>query len=75
MKLLLFFGVVIFVFYLIFKAPDWSESNNKVKSSIGCTVMAVLIGGGLLFALFGTIKSCADTIKPQSDEYYDSPRK
>ena len=51
MKIVLFLGVVILIFYLIFKAPDWSESDNSTKQTIGCTIMAVLIIGGILFTL------------------------
>lgn len=74
MKILIFFAAVIGIFYLIFKSGDWSESDNSIKSSIGCTVMAILIGGGVLLTLFGSIKSCADSSSPSYD-YYDSPRK
>ena len=74
MKIILFFAIVIFVFYLIFNSADWSESENKVKQNVGCTVMAVLVIGGILLTLLGTVKSCADISSP-SREYYDSPRK
>lgn len=74
MKLFLFFAGVILVFYLIFKSSDWSESDNKVKQNIGCTVMAVVIGLGILLTLFGSVKSCSKSSSP-SHEYYDAPRK
>lgn len=74
MKIVLFLGVVILFFYLIFKAPDWSESDNSTKQAIGCTIMAVLIIGGILFTLLGSIKNCSNSNSPSYD-YYDSPRK
>ena len=77
MKILLFFGCVILILYLIFKIiyDDWASSDNSIKSSIGCTVMALLIGGGILLTLLGSIKSCADSSSPSYDYYDYSPRK
>lgn len=74
MKLFLFLGVCLLVFYLIFKAPDWSESGNSFKENVGCTVMAVVFILGFLVTIFGTFKSCTSDKGPTYD-YYDSPRK
>ena len=74
MKIFLFFAGVILVFYLIFKSGDWSESDNKAKSSIGCTVMALLIGFGILITILGTFKSLT-SCEGASHDYYDAPRK
>jgi len=76
MKFILFIGFFILVFYLIFKSPDWSNSDNNAKQNIGCTIMAILIGGSILLTIIGTIKECSNTFKHNSaDHYYDSPRK
>lgn len=74
MKLFLFFAGVVLVFYLIFKSGDWSESDNKVKQNIGCTVMALTIGLGILITLIGGFKNCTSDHSPSRD-YYDAPRK
>ena len=74
MKILLFIGICGLVFYLIMKSPDWSESDNRIKQNIGCTVMALVIILGFIFSVLGTMKSCSSDNGPSYD-YYDAPRK
>ena len=74
MKILFFFGACILVFYLIIKSSDWSESNNRIKQNIGCTVMALVFILGFLLTIFGAFKSCSSNSSPSYD-YYDAPRK
>lgn len=74
MKILLFFGCCFLVFYLIFKVPEWSDSDNDIKQRIGCTVMALVFILGVLLTFFGAIKSYSSDNGP-SYEYYDAPRK
>ena len=75
MKFILVFVVVGLFLYFIVKVLDWSESDNKAKQNIGCTFMAVLIGGVMLLSVFGVFKQCTSCDKSPSREYYDSPRK
>lgn len=51
MNLFLLFAGIILLNYLIFRSIDWSESNNKVKHNIGCLVMALTIGFGILIII------------------------
>lgn len=74
MKILLFIGICGLVFYLIMKSPDWSESDNRIKQNIGCTVMALVIILGFIFTVLGTMKTCSSDNGP-SYAYYDAPRK
>ena len=74
MKILLFIGGCILVFYLIFKAPDWADSDSNIKQNIGCTVMALMILLMVLFNVVGACKSCENSSSPSYD-YYDAPRK
>ena len=74
MKIILFFGVCFLVFYLLFRASDWADSENGIKQNVGCTVMALALILGLLITIYGFIKSCSDDNGP-SYEYYDAPRK
>lgn len=74
MYIILFIGGGILFFYLIFKAPDWSDSNNSIKSGIGCTIMALGILLMVLLNLAGACKSCEHNERPSYD-YYDAPRK
>ena len=62
------------LFYFFSKISDWSESNNKFKQKIGCTIMAILIMGFILLNIIGFVKECSHISSP-SYEYYDSPRK
>lgn len=64
----------IFVFYLIFKAPEWVDSNNGTKSTIGCIIMASMILLLVLLNMAGACKSCEHNNSPSYD-YYDAPRK
>ena len=74
MKVLLFIGGCILVFYLIFKAPDWADSDSNIKQNMGCTVMALMILLMVLFNVVGACKSCGHSSGPSYD-YYDAPRK
>ena len=74
MKVLLFIGGCILVFYLIFKAPDWADSDSNIKQNIGCTVMALMILLMVLLNVVGACKSCGHSSGPSYD-YYDAPRK
>ncbi|MBO5466484.1 MAG: hypothetical protein J6A02_03465 [Prevotella sp.] len=74
MKILLFFGGCILVFYLIFKAPNWADSDSKIKKNIGCTVMALMVLLMVLFNVVGACKSCGNS-SSSSYDYYDAPRK
>lgn len=74
MKIFLFLGVCFFVIYLIVKSPDWSDSGNRIKQNIGCTVMALVLILGVLLTVLGTFKSCSSNNGPSYD-YYDAPRK
>lgn len=73
MKILLFIGVCFFVFYLIIKSSDWSESSNSIKQNIGCTIMALVFVLGFLLTILGAFKSCSND--GPSYDYYDAPRK
>lgn len=42
MYFLLFIGGRDPLFYLMFNAPDWADFNNSVKSTIGCSIMALM---------------------------------
>jgi len=74
MKALLFIGGCILFFYLIFKVPDWTESNSNIKQNIGCTVMSLMFLLIVLLNVVGACKSCGHDSGP-SYEYYDAPRK
>lgn len=74
MKILLFFGICGLVFYLIIKSSDWSESDNRIKQNIGCTIMALVIILGFIISVLGTMMSCSSDNGPSYD-YYDAPRK
>ena len=74
MKILIFIGICGLVFYLIMVSPDWSESDNRIKQNIGCTIMALVFILGFLFSVLGTMKSCSSDNGPSYD-YYDAPRK
>ena len=52
----------------------WSESDNRIKQNIGCTIMALVFILGFLFSVLGTMKSCSSDNGPSYD-YYDAPRK
>ena len=74
MKILLFFGICGLVFYLIIKSSVWSESDNRIKQNIGCTIMALVIILGFIISVLGTMKSWSSDNGPSYD-YYDAPRK
>lgn len=65
--------IIAFIIFVIFIAPNWMDSDNDVKSSIGCTAAIIIVVFGALISLMGTCKGCAD--KSPSHEYYESPRK
>ena len=74
MKILLFIGGCILVLYLIFKAPDWADSDSNIKQNIGCTIMALMFLIMVLLNVVGACKSCGNSTSPSYD-YYDAPRK
>ena len=63
-------AVIIFVFFI---APNWMDSDNEIKSNIGCTAAIIVVAFGVLISLLSTCKGCAD--RSPSHEYYESPRK
>ena len=63
-------AIIIFVFFI---APNWMDSDNEIKSSIGCTAAIVVVVFGILISLLSTCKGCAD--QNSSPNYYESPRK
>lgn len=72
MKILLFLGGCVLVFYLIIKSSDWSDSSNRIKQNIGCTVMALVFILGFLLTVLSIFKSCSSDNGPSYD-YYDAP--
>ena len=69
--------VVSVIMFFIIKILTWTKSENSVKQSIGCTLMALLIGGFFILSLVGACKSCISDIENSSNDYdyYDAPRK
>jgi nitrate reductase gamma subunit len=65
--------IIALIFFVIFIAPNWMDSDNEIKQNIGCTSAIIVVLFGALISLLGTCKGCAD--RSPSHEYYESPRK
>lgn len=74
MKALLVLGGGALFIYLLLRSGDWSESSNKLKSNIGCSIMALAFILMFILGVLGLFKECT-SISSTPIDYYDSPRK